>query len=232
MSRTSELLDERGCHVELEGFDEPERMVRSLYDGGLEAGVRGALSSSDTLRAIRDRYAVDMVMRAAVLSSSSGKAFVLTPVGIDEGRNKPERLALARSTVAYFRSAGWNPVIGVLSNGRPEDANRGEHISRSLEDGADIARTLTEEGLLAEHHHILIEEAINVSDLIVAPDGVAGNLMFRTLHFLGSGRSFGAPVVNLPSVFVDTSRAKADFAEPVLLAAGLAAMGCGGRDHA
>ena len=232
LSRTAELLGERGCHVELVGFDDPEMLVKSLDEGAVEAGVRGVLSSSDTLRAMRTRYRIDAVMRAAVLASSEGKAFILAPVGIDEGRTKPERLALVRSTVAYFRPAGWQPSIGVLSKGRPEDADRGEDISSSLADGAEITRELAEGGIEAAHYHILLEEAVRDSDLVVAPNGVTGNLVFRTLYFLGSGRSFGAPVVNLPAVFVDTSRAKADFVEPVLLAAGLEALGCGRGGHA
>ena len=232
MSATVKSLEERGCRIDLVGFDNPERLVHDLHGGALEAGARGALSSSDTMRAIRSRYGLDEVMRTAVMASSGGKAFMLTPVGIDEGRTKTERLALVRSTVAFFDPTDWRPIIGVLSNGRAEDVNRGQHISSSVEDGADITKTLAGEGFQATHHHILVEEAVRESDLVVAPDGVAGNLMFRTLHFLGSGMSFGAPVVNLSAVFVDTSRAKADFVEPVLLAAGLAARGCGSRGRA
>lgn len=232
LSRTADLLGDRDCHVELVGFDDPSGFSDDLHSGRLDAGVRGVLSSSDMLKAVRSRYAIDTVMRTAVLASSEGKAFMLAPVGIDEGRTRAERLDLVRATIAYFHPAGWRPNIGVLSSGRPEDTDRGEDIHRSLEDGRDITKTLVEDGFQAEHHHILVEKAVRESDLVVAPDGVVGNLMFRTLHFVGSGRAFGAPIVNLPAVFVDTSRAKADFVEPVLLAAGLAEMGCGAKRQA
>jgi len=46
--------------------------------------------------------------------------------------------------------------------------------------------------------------------------------MFRSLHFVGECRAYGAPIVNMAPVFVDTSRAKANFVDSVLLAAGLA----------
>jgi len=58
---------------------------------------------------------------------------------------------------------------------------------------------------------------------VVAPDGVSGNLIFRTLHFLGGCRAYGAPVVNLDRIFVDTSRAKSDYSDSILFAAVLAA---------
>ncbi|MDH3365259.1 MAG: hypothetical protein OEM29_04575 [Thermoplasmata archaeon] len=226
-SSTASLLRDKGCGVELVSFEEPRAFSEALQNGGVDAGVRGVLRSSDMLGEIRSRYAANDIMRTAVLTASNGKPFLLTPVGIDEGRTMGERLELARATVRYFSPAGWRPSIGVLSNGRPEDVERGEDIRRSLADGDEIARILSEDGLKADHHHILVEEAVRESDLILAPGGVAGNLMFRTLHFVGSGRAYGAPIINLPAVFVDTSRAKEDFVEPVLLAAGLAELGCG-----
>jgi putative methanogen marker protein 4 len=221
------LLRDKGCRVELVSFDEPHALCDALHSGDIDAGVRGVLGSSDTLSEIMASYDVMCIRRTAVLASSSGKPFLLTPVGIDEGRTMSERLELARATVKYFSPAGWRPSIGVLSNGRTDDINRGEDIRRSLADGEAITRALSEDGFEAEHHHILVEKAVRERDLVVAPDGVTGNLMFRTLHFVGSGRAYGAPILNLPAVFVDTSRAKEDFVEPVLLAAGLAELGCG-----
>jgi predicted methyltransferase MtxX (methanogen marker protein 4) len=111
----------------------------------------------------------------------------------------------------------------VLSKGRAEDASRGREIRKSLGEGEGIAKTLVEQGIQAKHYSILLEESVRESDFVVAPDGVTGNLIFRTLHFVGGGKAYGAPFVNLPEVFVDTSRSKAEFSDSVLLAAGLAA---------
>jgi putative methanogen marker protein 4 len=232
LSKTVDALHARGCKARLVGFDDPGTLCEALRNGDIDAGVRGTLSSAVVLGDIKASYGVGDIMRTAVLASSDGKPFLLTPVGIDEGRTKAERLELARATVEYFSPVGWRPTIGVLSNGRPEDGHRGEGICRSMSDGEEIAFALSEDGLEAKHHHILVEKAVRESDLIVAPDGVAGNLMFRTLHFIGSGRAYGAPVLNLPTVFVDTSRAKVDFVEPVLLAAGLVEHGCGAGQRA
>ncbi len=227
LSKTIDALHSRGCKARLVGFEDPGALCQALRDGDIDAGVRGILSSATMLGDIKASYGVEDIKRAAVLASSEGKPFLLTPVGIDEGRTMAERLELVRATVEYFSPVGWRPNIGVLSTGRPEDGHRGEGIRRSMSEGEEIAAALLEDGLEATHYHILVEKAVRESDLIVAPDGVAGNLMFRTLHFVGSGRAYGAPVLNLPTVFVDTSRAKEDFVEPVLLAAGLVEHGCG-----
>lgn len=84
-----------------------------------------------------------------------------------------------------------------------------------------MAASLRAKGYEARHFTILVEEAVKECDLIMAPDGITGNLMFRSLHFLGGMRAYGAPVVNLNKIFVDTSRSKLDFSDATSLAAGL-----------
>jgi len=165
-------------------------------------------------------FQVEEIMRAAVLGSR--KPFVLAPVGIDEGMDAASRLRMAEKTLRYFGCVGWELRVGVLSKGRAEDRSRGSEIERSILDGESIASSLAIKGFEARHYAILVEDAVRDCDFVLAPDGVSGNLMFRTLHFIGGVKAYGAPVVNLEKVFVDTSRAKEDFSEPVMLAAALA----------
>jgi predicted methyltransferase MtxX (methanogen marker protein 4) len=69
---------------------------------------------------------------------------------------------------------------------------------------------------------IEIERAIEGdSTLILAPDGVTGNLIFRSLVLVGNVDSFGAYAAALPRVYVDTSRAKGSFMLPIVLASAL-----------
>jgi predicted methyltransferase MtxX (methanogen marker protein 4) len=59
------------------------------------------------------------------------------------------------------------------------------------------------------HHEIMIEDAIQESNFIIAPDGISGNLIYRTLVHLGGGSSHGAlyyPLAKEGTVIVDTSR--------------------------
>jgi predicted methyltransferase MtxX (methanogen marker protein 4) len=73
----------------------------------------------------------------------------------------------------------------------------------------------------ARHYEILIEDAVKTCGVIIAPDGISGNLIFRTLVFLGGGHGHGAPVLNIGKIFVDTSRASPDYTNALLLAASL-----------
>jgi len=222
LRRTITEVGPRCPRVTLRSFRSPAILVSALHEGEIDAAVRGTMPSSAVLREIRRVYGLDEVMRAAMMSDASGRQFVLLPVGIDEGMTARAKRELVLATVRYFAPTGWKPSVGVLSKGRPEDRSRSKDIARSLAEGERLAASLRRRGVRAEHRGILIEDAVSKHDLIVAPDGVSGNLIFRTLHFLGGCRAFGAPIVNLPGVFVDTSRAKADFSDSVRLAASLA----------
>jgi putative methanogen marker protein 4 len=219
---TAARLLEKGCRVRLESYDSAGELVIALKNGRIDCAVRGTLPSTEVLAGLKDQFGLKTIARVALLADRMRKPFLLAPVGIDDGRTMEERLGLARQTQSYFSELGWRLTVGVLSKGRAEDAHRGEDIKSSLEEGELIARELADAGVDASHYTILIERAVAEKDMVLAPDGVAGNLIFRTLHLVGGCEAYGAPVVNLTRVFVDTSRAKADMSDAVMLAAGLA----------
>ncbi len=116
---------------------------------------------------------------------------------------------------------GWKPNIGVLSLGRMEDRGRSTAIAASLKAGEELTTSLLDEGYRAHHFDIRIERAAAECDLLLTPDGTHGNLIFRTLHYLGGVPAWGAPALGLwpEVVFIDSSRARASFTAPVRLAA-------------
>lgn len=219
---TSARLLERSCGTRLERFGSPRELVSALKDGRVDAAVRGTFPSSEVLSELKAEFGLMSVMRVAVLADRLRHPFLLAPVGIDEGRDMSERLKLVLAASEYFGRLGWKLSVGVLSKGRVEDAGRGEDICASLGDGEELVSQLASVGMDARHYAILVEQAVAERDLVVAPDGVSGNMMFRALHLVGGCEAYGAPVVNLGRVFVDTTRAKADFSDSVMLAAGLA----------
>lgn len=220
-SRVRRELADRHSGIEVVCYADPKSLVTSLKNGELDGAVRGTMSSLDVLTELKDAFGLKRVMRTAILEDVKGKQFLLTPVGIDEGLDRKARFDLVKETLSYFSAVGWNLDVGVLSKGRPEDKDRSKEIELSLKDGEWLVDKLRREGVRAEHYSILVENSVARRDLVVAPDGVAGNLMFRSMHFVGGGKAYGAPVVNLDRVFVDTSRAKLSFAEPLILAGGL-----------
>jgi putative methanogen marker protein 4 len=204
--------------IQAQSFPFPERaMIGDLMEGRLAAAVRGTLPSNQTLLELRRQANVSHLERIAFLETSQGKKFFLAPVGVDEGWTVEQKCALIRKGEKIALAFGLQKKTGVLSGGRLGDLGRHAAVDRSLADAELVARLTG-----AEHREILIEEAIQDCSLLIAPDGITGNLIFRTLVFLGGGIGHGAPVVNIRKIFVDTSRASPDYANALLLAAKLA----------
>lgn len=199
-------------------FPSPETaLITDLLEGRLDAAVRGTLPSHETLLELRRQTGVPHLERIALLETPNGKQFLLAPVGVDEGWTVEQKCELIRKGRQVAAAFGLKGGTGVLSGGRRGDLGRHPIVDRSLAD-AELVSRLTG----ARHYEILIEDAIRDCSLIVAPDGISGNLIFRTLVFLGGGKGHGAPVVNIDKIFVDTSRASPDYSNAMMLAIALA----------
>jgi predicted methyltransferase MtxX (methanogen marker protein 4) len=198
--REEEILS-RTDFCPLKVFRNASNVLRALDAGEIRAGVRGSLEAGPFLSAIsRGRHRAG-VRRIALLRLPDGKPFLLAPVGIDEGGNLRAMRRLVRDCRAFCGLLGWEPRIGVLSSGRVEDAGRGRGIAASIERGERLAAPPD-----VRHFYITVEEAIGWSNAIIAPDGVTGNLIYRTLVHLGSGSALGALYFPLELRLADTSR--------------------------
>jgi putative methanogen marker protein 4 len=193
-----------------------QALIDDLMAGRINAAVRGTLPANSTLMALKKAEGVDHLERIALLETVQGKKFLLTPVGVDEGWTVPEKLELIRKGRLIAQKLGLSKKVGVLSGGRLGDIGRHSRVDASIAEAEQVARLGD-----AEHCEILIEDAVQTCGLIIAPDGISGNLIFRTLTFLGGGLGHGAPVVNISRIFVDTSRASPNYANALLLAAAL-----------
>jgi len=203
--------------VVLREHAEPElALVSDLMTGKIDAAVRGTLPANATLKALKTAAGVDHLERIALLETAKGKKFLLSPVGVDEGWTVQDKLELVRKGRIIAQKFGLSGRVGILSGGRIGDVGRHEMVDRSLAEAELVARLGN-----ATHYEILIEDAVETCGLIIAPDGISGNLIFRTLAFLGAGHGHGAPVVNIPRIFVDTSRASPDYTNALMLAASL-----------
>ena len=209
------------CSLDYVASKEPwKELVRLLATGEIEGAVRGNLPAGRTMRALAEQF--DVRVRRLALLELSGWAFLLGPVGIDEGESLSDRLELLLGGAKFLQGMGVVPKGAVLSGGRMEDMGRCERVDRSLAEGELIADRAQEAGLGAKHKGILIESCRG-DDIVIAPDGICGNLIFRTLLLLCKAQSYGAPVL-MDRVFVDSSRARGGFDGPVMLASCMAGM--------
>jgi putative methanogen marker protein 4 len=213
------VADKKKLHKTVRLLEHPhpeQALVDDLASGRIDAAVRGTLPSNSTLKALKTAMGVDHLERIALLETVHGKKFLFTPVGVDEGWTVAEKLELIRKGREIAKKFGLPAKVGVLSGGRLGDIGRHPQVDASMAE-AELVSRLSD----SEHCEILIEDAIGTCGLIIAPDGISGNLAFRMLVFLGGGHGHGAPVVNISRIFVDTSRATPDYANALMLAASL-----------
>lgn len=195
----------------------PEQaLVSDLAAGTIDAAVRGTLPANSTLSALKKAMGVDHLERIALLETAGGIQFLLAPVGVDEGWTVEEKVGLIQKGRTIARKFGLSEKVGVLSGGRLGDIGRHARVDASIADAEEVTRLVE-----ATHCEILIEDAVGNYGLIIAPDGISGNLIFRTLVFLGAGYGHGAPVVNIGRIFVDTSRASPNYTNALMLAVSL-----------
>jgi predicted methyltransferase MtxX (methanogen marker protein 4) len=196
-------------------------LVGMLKDGTVDAAVRGNLGSKLLIPLLRSEFSVPNLLRITVLEA--GESIVmLGPVGIEEGDSAESLVSLAKSGKSLSKSLGIPFKVGILSGGRLEDRGRSQRVDRMLEESERIAFELTRAGIDAEEFGIEIERAIESgSTLVLAPDGITGNLIFRSLVLVANIESFGAYAAALPRTYVDTSRAKGGYLLPIILASAL-----------
>ncbi|MEN6292393.1 MAG: methanogenesis marker protein Mmp4/MtxX [Methanobacterium sp.] len=183
-----------------------DKLINMLLNKEVDAAVRGSLSASKILSILKEKYQ-GKLYRASFLETN-GQKFLFAPVGIDEGDNPEEKIKIIELGAEFLSKLGIEPKIAVLSGGRPQDVGRSQKIDDSIADGERIT-SATKSKYSVKHYFILIENAIKDNvNFILAPDGISGNLIFRTLIFLGSGKSHGAVTLGINEIFIDTSRSQ------------------------
>lgn len=188
-------------------------LVDDLKSGRIDGAVRGTLAANETMRYIKEVYGVERIERVALLETADGIRFLLAPVGVDEGWTVEEKIALIYDARRIASLCGISQETAVLSGGRIGDIGRHKIVDKTIADAIEAAYITG-----SKHSEILIEDAVKSCGIVIPPDGISGNLIFRTLTFLGRGKGLGAPILNIPDVFVDTSRASGDYFDAVSFA--------------
>ncbi|MDR2967125.1 MAG: hypothetical protein LBU74_04185 [Methanobacteriaceae archaeon] len=215
-----EAVKDRNIHAVIRGSLKSSIIKDLKKYNNLDSHEKISLySSSDYFKSIN---------RASYIKKDK-KEFLLTPVGIDEGETIAEKLEIAIQSFKFIKKCGKVPKIAILAGGRKEDFGRNRKIDKTLKDSEKLTFILKREieKILVENHsnnnseenkdfnneysiknyYILIEKAINDgNNIIIAPDGISGNLVFRTLVLLNSYNSYGAIALGFNKIFIDTSR--------------------------
>ena len=181
-----------------------QELLDYLKNPEIDGVIRGSLESNIILD-LKKEY--PDLFRASLLEKD-GHKFLLGPVGIDEGDSISSKITIVEECAKAITLLGEEPKIALISGGRKNDIGRSKKVDKSIEDCECIEKQLKNKYNI-KHYYILIEEAIkDHANIIIAPDGITGNIIFRSLVLVAGIKSNGALTLNQPTMFIDTSRSQ------------------------
>ncbi len=180
-------------------------LVKAIMDDKIDAVVRGSLAASGVLKEVKKHF--PEISRATYVNGNCHE-FLLSPVGIDEGNTIEDKLKIAINCGEFLKKLDKKPKIAILAYGRKGDYGRSEKISKSIDESEELTRLIKENtDFEVKNYYILIEQALNDNcNVIIAPDGIIGNIIFRTLILVNSWPSCGAITFGINGIYIDTSR--------------------------
>jgi len=209
LSKSSSYNSLKSEIILVESLNPEANMLNFLMDGIINAAIRGYFSSSKFLEKLKEKSNIKDTFRLALLETYSGHQFFFGPVGIDECRDIESKISFIEKAIIQLELLDLKPKVSVLSGGRIGDVGRDDLVDKSINIAEEVVELFKQRNqkLDIHHHEILIENAIeNESNLIIAPDGISGNLIYRTLVHLGGGKAYGAIYMDLDHIIIDTSR--------------------------
>ena len=199
------IFKEKHPKTDLKLIYNDKDLLKAVSSTKVDAVIRGSLSASNIMQELKEEYPN---LTRATYVNGDGYEFLLTPVGIDEGESIEEKFEIAENCINFFKKVGKTPKIAVLAQGRKDDFGRGKEVSESITESRKLTKLIKEQtDADVKNYHILIEKAINDKcNIIIAPNGRIGNIIFRTLVLLNSWPSHGAISFGMDKIYIDTSR--------------------------
>ena len=224
---SNELKDIEDLNITLVKTE--EELIDAFKDPEVHATLRGSLKASKIIKSIKELKPDCKINRTTYINTTDDERFskdyefLLAPVGIDEGKNIEEKVELAVQAANFLQYLGKMPKIAILAEGRKDDLGRSERIDESLLSSQELTNLLTDtfkeldnfdndsedisKNYSIKNYYILLEQAIEDGyNVILANDGIFGNIMFRTLVLLDKWPSYGAVTLGIDEIFIDTSR--------------------------
>ena len=160
-------------------------LIKAILDDNVAAVVRGSLPASNIMQYLKKHYP-----------------------NLSRANTVDEKYEIVLNCIDFLKKVGKKPKIAVLAEGREDDFGRGSEVSNSIIDSKKLTKIIKENTSEdVENYFILIEKAINSkSNIIIAPNGRVGNIIFRTLVLLNSWPSHGAVTFGIDKTYIDTSR--------------------------
>ncbi len=203
--KACDIFKNQKTDVNLKLIENDELLAKSILDKNINATLRGSLAASNVLKQLKESY--PKISRATYINGQNHE-FLISSVGIDEGNTIDEKLKIAIDCINFLKKLKKTPKIATLSYARPGDYGRSKEINKSLDDTKKLSKLIEKHtNQKVENTCVLVDQAIkNNCNILIAPNGIIGNTIFRTLVLLNSWPSFGAITFGIDDIYIDTSR--------------------------
>lgn len=205
--------------------EEPEKeLAKILFNEEVDGIVRGTIDDFKTFEAysalIGDDKSKEMT-GVGLLEDYHGRQFFVSSGSNPSGWTVEEKIKDCAGIIGFMEAElGIKPKIGLITGIRHETYARKKEIKKGVqailnqtyEDAEFIINYFGKKGIEAKNYTIEIETALaDECNIIVPPNGMVGNQIFRTLVFLGGGKLLTGTRGNLPHPYENNSRSETDF---------------------
>ncbi len=151
----------------------------------------------------------EVLVRISAFLTDSKTPLFLFPCGLDN--LYPDQILKFVDNLKDFASYFDAPFkIGILSGGRSGDLGRSNVVDETIHRANSLEKELKQKGYDVVNHTILIEDAVGVSNFIIAPDSLSGEFIVKTVCGVGTGFEICSFVISenndAPLIFENMTR--------------------------
>ena len=150
-------------------------------------------------------YNINNLYRIACLLKNNNKLLLIAPVGIDEGNTINEKIKIINYGLYLLKKIGIKAKIGIYERELKEKLNiyPNNIILKNIRTKYNFKLKLFSLENFSKSYFS--------SNYLIFPNGITGNLVFRTLTHICNLDGFGAPIkINFikeyNKIYIDTSR--------------------------
>ncbi|MFH0951612.1 MAG: hypothetical protein V1838_00275 [Patescibacteria group bacterium] len=205
-------------------------LITQLKENKVEGIVRGQAKDSYTFELFHKIYGKqkppsNRKVCPCIMESPDGKiSFVMTSASIYHDMTLEDKKYLADRTIQYMEEVlKLKPKIGIMSSRRPTGlVGQFSILEDFAKNSAGLAQHLKKKGYEVNEVYIELETAVAWgANYIIPTIGLLGNVIFRSLVYLGNWRLISCPYLDLGVVYEDGSRNETDFYNHIVHAAAM-----------
>jgi len=201
-----------------------QKLAEMLFNREVEGIVRGTIDDFKTFEAYESLIGKAKAKKMSILGLMEdfyGRQFFLSEGSNPYGWTKEEKIKACESIIEFMKKEmGIKPKIGFITGVRHETYKRKKNIKKwpqsylnqTYKDAEECVKYFKKKKIQAKNYAIEIETALKEGcNIIVPPNGMVGNQIFRTLVLIGGGKILTGSRINLPHCYEDNSRSETDF---------------------